>query len=88
MWSELGSVSYTKPPGCTVVGCLVYILRRSDSVLLLSQGGLVDLVDSSLSQRRAVTVGRSIKIITRVWSKRIPRSSHIVLHSANRAVSY
>ena len=57
MWSELGSVIYTEPTGCTAVRCVVYILWRSDSVLRLSQGELVDLVDSSLSQRRAVTCG-------------------------------
>ena len=57
MWSEPGSVTYSEPPGCTVVSCVVYILWRSDSALLLSQGELVDLVDSSLSQGRAVTCG-------------------------------
>ena len=57
MWSELGSVINTEPPGCTAVSCVVYILWRIDSVLQLSQGELVDLVDSSLSQRRAVTCG-------------------------------
>ena len=37
--------------------CIYTVLWRSDSVLQLSQGKLVDLVDSSLSQRRAVTGG-------------------------------
>ena len=57
MWNELGSVIYTEPPGCTAVSRVVYILWESDSVLLLSQGEFVDLADSSMSQRRAVTCG-------------------------------
>ena len=57
MWSELGSVIYTEPPGCTAVSRVVYILWGSDSVLLLSQGELVDLADSSPSQKRVVTCG-------------------------------
>ena len=57
MWSELDSVTCTEQPGCTAVSRVVYILWRSDSVLRLSQGELEDIVDSSLSQRRAVTCG-------------------------------
>ena len=57
MWSELGSVIYTELPGCTAVSRVVSILWGSDSVLLLSQGELEDLADSSLSQMRAVTCG-------------------------------
>ena len=57
MWSELGSVIYTEPPGCTAVSCIVYISCGSDSASLLSQGELVELADSSLSQRRALTGG-------------------------------
>ena len=55
--SELGSVIYAEPPGCTAVSRVVYILWKSDSVSRLSRGELVDLVDSSLSQRGAVTCG-------------------------------
>ena len=72
MWSEPDSVIYNEPPGCTAVSCVVYILWRGDSVLLLSQIGLADLVDSS--RRRAVTGGESIKTITREQCKRISRS--------------
>ena len=84
----MGSVIYTEPPGCTAVSRVVYILWVSDSVLLLSQGELVDLADSSLSQRRAVTCGESIKIIIRVQCKRISKSRLIVQRSTNRADSY
>ena len=38
MWSEPGSVAQSEPSGCIVLGCAVYILRRSDSVPVLSQG--------------------------------------------------
>ena len=38
MWSEPGSVAKSEPSGCTVLKCAVYILRRSDSALVLSRG--------------------------------------------------
>ena len=59
MWSELGSVIILSHQVVqqSAVLCTMYILWGSDSVLLLSQGELVDRADSSLSQRRAVTCG-------------------------------
>ena len=55
-WAQSSILSH-QVVQCTAVSRVVYILWRSDSVLLLSQGELVDLVDSSLSQGRAVTCG-------------------------------
>ena len=57
MWSEPGSDISSEPPGGAAVSRIGYILRRSDSALLLSQGELVGLVDSGLSQGGAVTCG-------------------------------
>ena len=88
MWSEPGSVTYTELLGCTAVSRVVYISWRGDSVSLRSPGGLADLVDSSLSQSRAVTGGKSIKIITREQCKRISRPRIIVQRSAKGADSY
>ena len=88
MWSESGSVTYIEPPGGTAISRVVYILWRGDSVLLLSQRGLADLVDSSLSRRRVVTGGESIKTVSREQCKRISRSRLIVQRSAKGAGSY
>ena len=83
MWSELGSVIYTEPPGCTAVSRVVYILWGSDSVLLLSQGELVDLLDSSLTCE-----GEHQDHHQGVVQENIKIKIYIVQHSTNRANSY
>ncbi len=55
-WAQSSILSHQVVQQSAVL-CIYTVLWRSDSVLQLSQGELVDLVDSSLSQRRAVTCG-------------------------------